>query len=415
MSYNHNNTNQKPAQPHANVEHAQSQHWDGLSQVALYLYHLRVNKMEALPALPAGCLWDERLGQCLISHLLTEFPKVKWPENWLNDQNISEEVTEKLHFVALRRTFTGTCEVCASWQDDDPSSLEELATTQGVSTTQAFDLFFKDATGRITDKSKQTYRQIASQFEHDFPTIPTDPRVVDRWFNGLQVSKGTRWTNFYHLLAIFRRLNEDYGIPNPMATLKSPPRNRDMAQALTTDELNRVVAMPLSQDWGNNAKRDYVLLRVLQRSGIRISGALGLEQSSLRDGYLIVTEKGKTHAVGCDNETINLLRNLGHPHIFMGQRGPLGYLGARAVIKKALKLAGLDRKGVGAHVLRRGFASIMTASGVPTASLSRMMGHASIKQTDEYIRQDIQGLVDQYTKLSPWAPREPIATGNKIC
>lgn len=298
---------------------------------------------------------------------------------------------------------------------DEYQEFDQPKAPPGVNTAEAFNLFFKDATGRISDKSKQTYKEITAKFERDFPIIPTDPRVVQRWFNRLQVSKGTRWTNFYHLLAIFRRLNKDYGIPNPMAGLKPPPRNRDMPPALTTDEIDHVVSMPLSQDWGNNAERDYALLRLLQRSGIRISGALRLEQSSLRDGYVIVTEKGKTHAVACDNETINLLRNLGHPHIFMGQRGPLGYLGARAVIKKALRLAGLDRKGVCAHVMRRGFASIMTASGVPTASLSKMMGHASIKQTDEYIRQDIQGLVDQYTKLSPWAPREPIATGNKIC
>lgn len=119
MSHSNYGTNQDSVQPpRANIEHAQTQHWDELSKVALYLYHLLSNRMKPPPALPAGCLWDEYLGQCLLSHLRAEFNDVPWPESWddLAVEQITGSMLAKLQQVARSRIFVGTCAICEGGQ-----------------------------------------------------------------------------------------------------------------------------------------------------------------------------------------------------------------------------------------------------------------------------------------------------------
>lgn len=270
-------------------------------------------------------------------------------------------------------------------------------------TQKALDLYFNHAKGRLAPKSLKTYRDIANIFSRAFPDgIPT-PEVFDSWLGQLQIAKNSRRDYFNHIRVIFGWLHEKYGVPDPTTGLKPPQKSRDIPDTLTFNEIEQVVSMPLTDNWGRYADRDYALLRLLQRSGIRIGGALALEQSNLYKGYIIVTQKGKRSAAACEPETIDLLRKLGTPHIFMAEGAkPLRYSGARRIIKKALRMTGVDRKGICAHVMRRGFATAMNRRAMPTSSLSDMLAHASIRQTEEYIQHDLDSMVSAYSRFAPW-------------
>lgn len=338
------------------------------------------------------------LFEALMTHMQGEWPDVDGSK--LGDGLMRE----RLEFLSLRRTFSGVCSICRDWP---------LCGGVKMNAKEAFGLYFNDAGDRLRTKSYETYWDVVQIFLKTFPDeLPTDRAVINRWLGGLTVSQNTKRNYFSTMRIIFRWLHDNHGVTDPTEGMKPPPKSRDDPPTLTTQEIDRVVNMPLNGTWGRHRERDYALLRLLRNTGIRISGALALEQSDLSDGYILVTQKGKRGYVACDNETINLLRSLGSP-IFMGERGPLNYSGGRCVIKKALRLSGVDGNGICAHVMRRGFATAMNQRWMPTSTLSRMMGHTSIEQTQKYIKGDLDGLLDAYSRFSPWQEGNGIETVNK--
>jgi len=313
---------------------------------------------------------------------------------------------------ALKALAEQRQQILGEFNQEQPPTTVSTSDVVAWKTPEAFELYFRHAEGRLRPKTIRTYKDTRDAFLKEFPDNLPEPQAVDRWISDLDVAQNTKLNRFKHIRTIFRWLHDHHGVPDVTAGLKSPSPSKDTPPFLTSQEIEQVVNMPLNSNWGRYAERDYGLLRIMQRSGIRIGGALGLTQTDLHDGYIMTTQKGKTAPYPCDNETIDLLRKLGNPHIFIGQHGsPLGYAGALRAIKKALKLAGLNRSGLATHVMRRGFATAMNRRGMPTITLSRTMKHSKVQQTEQYVRDDLEALLEQYAKFSPWVTTG--STGNQ--
>ena len=342
---------------------------------------------------------DAYLAHCLSSHLRAEFPHLCWPDDWtkMSQTDISDDLLGKLQLVGRRRTFVGVCEICRQWQGapGDPPT-----TTQALGAWRAH-----INSGCLLPKSVESYENIARFVERNFPqNLPTTPDEIESALAKLELAPNTRRDYIKKLKVLFNFLEERLGAVNPMTEVKTPKKVKTGVPWLSAEDMERITTAPLKPDWGPFAERDYAFLRLLRRSGLRASSALRLRQRDIAidefQGFthLTITVKGgKLKQAICDDETGRLLQELGGDFVFRNKNSkPLSYHGARLVIKRALQAAGLDHEGQATHLFRRGFATQMNASGVPTRTLQALLHHEQIAQTSEYIRLNNEELVRQY-------------------
>ncbi len=151
-------------------------------------------------------------------------------------------------------------------------------------------------------------------------------------------------------------------------------------------------------------RRDYALLLVLVRLGLRASeaGGLTLDDIDWRAGEIVVHGKGRRldrlplpADVGAAIATY--LRQ-GRPaterrEVFLRAVAPLGPLSRGSVslaVRRASRRAGLPP--IGAHRLRHTLACAMVGAGVPLPTIGGVLRHRSLVSTATYARVDIEAL-----------------------
>ena len=154
----------------------------------------------------------------------------------------------------------------------------------------------------------------------------------------------------------------------------------------------------------NIGRRDYAVLTVLLRLGLRASevAALGLDDLDWRVGQITVAGKGgrvdRLPLPADVGEAIAAYLQRGRPRghsrrLFLRAVAPTGPLGRGAIsliVRHACRRAGLAE--VGAHRLRHTAASEMLAAGAPLEEIGQVLRHASIASTANYARVDLATL-----------------------
>ena len=148
--------------------------------------------------------------------------------------------------------------------------------------------------------------------------------------------------------------------------------------------------------------RDYLIIRVLWRSGIRASELLGIVPAAIEwhNGIInIVNGKGdKERRVFVDSETLHLLKEYVAENninddlpIFDIQRRQL-----YNICKKYGEISGIDKAHP--HIFRHSYAINMVRHGVDIRRLQQVLGHASLNTTAVYLQfndKDIQDVYEQ--------------------
>jgi integrase/recombinase XerD len=139
------------------------------------------------------------------------------------------------------------------------------------------------------------------------------------------------------------------------------------------------------------------MMLVLLDAGIRISELCELRLESMHDGFLMIFGKGrKEREVGISPTTAKLLWKYINMHrvasddsvtaLFTGVRGePLRPSGARKVVERIKLAAGIEDIPVTPHKFRHTFARSWLERGGEVYSLSRLLGHSSVKVTETYL------------------------------
>jgi site-specific recombinase XerD len=150
-------------------------------------------------------------------------------------------------------------------------------------------------------------------------------------------------------------------------------------------------------------KRDYILIKLLLSTGLRISEALNIQLKDIDfiDKAIIIHGKGgKIREVFFDIEEleddfidyVNYIKELSleHEYIFISIKNftPITSRGFQLLLKKYLKLAGISTV-ITPHSLRHTFASISIEKGANIKAVSQILGHA-----------DVQITINTYTHLS---------------
>jgi integrase/recombinase XerD len=221
------------------------------------------------------------------------------------------------------------------------------------------------------------------------PNKPTRP-------DGATVSIATLQSYVKSIKVLFRWLTEEEVINrNPALRLQKPTGPKRVKVTFDHDQLIALFAScDLSHPLGF---RDYVIMLVLLDTGIRVAELCSLRLESVREGYLAIFGKGrKEREVGICPTTAKFVWKYVHQYrlaaddavtaLFTNFAGrPLHQSGVAKLIHRAAELAGIDDIAVTPHKFRHTFARTWLERGGEVYSLSRLMGHSSVKVTEIYL------------------------------
>lgn len=218
------------------------------------------------------------------------------------------------------------------------------------------------------------------------------------------------WRSFYHYLA-----RSGLAAANPCLGLRPPKGERKLPNALSVDEMAKLLEGPADGAW---SLRNRAMFELMYSSGLRRAELIGLDLGSvdLAAGEVTVTGKGrKTRIVPIGEAARTALRAWieqrgalarGTPALFVGTRG--GRIGATA-LRLALNALAVAQ-GVTAHVhphaLRHSFASHVLQSSGDLRAVQEMLGHASLSTTQIYTHLDFQHLARVYDQAHPRAKKK---------
>ena len=161
-------------------------------------------------------------------------------------------------------------------------------------------------------------------------------------------------------------------------------------------------------------RRDYAILLLLARLGLRASEVVSLELGDIdwQAGHLSVRGKGgRRHQLPLPKdvgEAIVAYLKGGRPRsgcrrVFLTSRAPLrglaGPSSLDAVVSHALVHTGVDAPTRGAHQFRHGLASEMLRRGASLSEIGELLGHRSPETTKIYTKVDLAAL---RTLALPW-------------
>jgi integrase/recombinase XerD len=206
-------------------------------------------------------------------------------------------------------------------------------------------------------------------------------------------------------------LQEDEIQKNPAELLQSPKLKRALPAVLEVHEIDAMAAqINMSKDEG---LRNRTILETMFSCGLRVSEAVGLEQTHIHEEeeYIKVKGKGNKERLVPISKTalywINLYRkeqrNQMTPKpgcndiLFLNRRGgKLTRVMIFYILKDLAQKAGIA-KNISPHTLRHSFATALVEAGADLRAVQQMLGHESITTTEiythldrEYLREVVQ-------------------------
>ena len=174
---------------------------------------------------------------------------------------------------------------------------------------------------------------------------------------------------------------------------------------LSVEEMERL--LDACDQSTRTGRRDYAVLVLLARLGLRAGEAVALELDDIdwRAGEIVVRGKGLFH------DRLPLLPEVGKAlaaylrwdrppvstrRVFVRMRAPLrGFARAStvsAIVRRALERAGLNPPVKGAHLLRHSLATRMLQSGASMGEIGEVLRHRRPNTTEIYAKIDFAGL-----------------------
>ena len=188
---------------------------------------------------------------------------------------------------------------------------------------------------------------------------------------------------------------------NPCRKVSAPKSGERLPEYLTPDECEALLDATGEQHYHSLAVRDRTALSLLIYTGLRRHELISIDVADidLTEGTLRVRRgKGdKSRIIALVEEARRAVRGwlkvrpqVEHGRLLTGRDGQaLGAHGLNLLFRRAMRRAGLDRKGVTLHTLRHSFATMLLHSQVDLISLQRLLGHSSIGSTAIYLHVDM--------------------------
>ncbi|MDR0668281.1 MAG: tyrosine-type recombinase/integrase, partial [Prevotellaceae bacterium] len=194
---------------------------------------------------------------------------------------------------------------------------------------------------------------------------------------------------------------EDRIETNPMELIEQPKLGRYLPDALSADEIDRLIgAIDLSLPYGH---RNRAIIETIYGCGLRVTEACTLRISDLffADEFIRVIGKGnKQRLVPVGQQAIKAITlylevrarqpiNRRYEDVlFLNRRGRnLSRSMIFRIIRELAALAGLTKQ-ISPHTLRHSFATHLIENGADIRAVQEMLGHESILTTEIYTHID---------------------------
>ena len=146
--------------------------------------------------------------------------------------------------------------------------------------------------------------------------------------------------------------------------------------------------------------RNNLLLDFLFYSGVRINELIHIKHQDWQGNQLKVHGKGnKVRYIFLPTFLIQHLDPTSPDYLFLNQRGnPIKAEYIRWLLKQRTTQAQIKKK-ITPHTFRRSFATLLYQKGAQLMTIQRLLGHASVQTTENYIHNDFAYLYGDYSRL----------------
>ncbi len=209
----------------------------------------------------------------------------------------------------------------------------------------------------------------------------------------------TRARKSSSLRAFFKYLSKQAHLldSDPLKDLEMPSIKQKLPKYLTLDDsVNLLEAVADSED--KYFERDYCIITLFINCGMRLSELVGinLRDINMDERTLRLLGKGnKERIIYINNACVDAVsaylkvrpNSEAEPNaLFLSKRGTrISRRRVQQVVENALKISGLDNRGLSTHKLRHTAATLMYQYGnVDTLVLKDILGHKSIATTEIY-------------------------------
>jgi site-specific recombinase XerD len=211
-------------------------------------------------------------------------------------------------------------------------------------------------------------------------------------------SSATRARKLAAIKSFFNYLVENEGLKvNPAASIRSPKIPEKEPEYLTDEESIQLLMTTYREAKPQVRQRDMAIVLLLFHTGLRVSELVKLElvNVDLEKAQIKVIRKGnKEQYLHLNGETVNTLatylakrQEARNGRFFVGTKGgnlDRNYL--YNLVRKYLKLAGINKGKHGPHLLRHTFCTRLHQKGVGPFTIKDLAGHKSLNTTMRYIR-----------------------------
>lgn len=284
---------------------------------------------------------------------------------------------------------------------------------------------------QVSASDKEAFAQIKiDRVDRDFAASVTTDEVYSYllWLAHDQENGPTARARKLSALRSFYKYHttKSHRIENdPTRDIDSPTVRQVLPKYLSLEE-SRDLLGSVDPD-SDTAKRDYCMITFFLNCGMRLSELVGINLSDINSDMskMVVTGKGnKQRTIYLNKACVNALQSyleirekLGRASgsvikdknaLFLSRRGNrISNKTVQWVIKKHLKLAGLDGKGYSTHKLRHTAATLMYNNGdVDIRVLKDILGHEQLTTTQIYTHVSDRKL-EEAMNANPLANEEP--------
>ena len=178
-----------------------------------------------------------------------------------------------------------------------------------------------------------------------------------------------------------------------------PKIQKKFFTTLTEEELNQLKAVRTETNekvW----QRNNLILDFLFYTGIRVSELLNLKHSDWDNNHLKILGKGnKVRYVFLPPNLVKVINPYSHDYLFTTERDhklPREWI--YQIIRARTEQAGI-KKRITPHTFRRSFATLLNGKGTRLTTIQKLLGHAHITTTANYIHNDYETLYQDYSRL----------------
>ncbi len=188
---------------------------------------------------------------------------------------------------------------------------------------------------------------------------------------------------------------------NPAKELDSPTINKRIPEYLSLEESRSL----LEAIDGKHKERDYAMITLFLNCGLRLSELVNININNIKKDTLTVIGKGDKERTiylnrACQNALESYMRIRPHNGVkdknalFLSERKQrISNKTVQHIVKKYIKLAGLDHKKYSVHKLRHTAATLMYKHGnVDIRILQEVLGHENLATTEIYTHVDNEQL-----------------------